>query len=279
MGGGGKPGGAGLSPGDPNGAANNAGQSATKDQTGININTSGDHRVEVNHEVAHTEGNRYIEVKGGKGEIKIGGFLEFITPLKHTMTGGFKTTVDLSNSLSINVGPFTTEMLAAKYEILGSKEEQVGGTKSDTYTGFKFEKNNGPWTEAEAAKRSKAQALEKEINDAMAARVGPLLEATAAKFKATADKAREQVNVMDLRIASKLRVQYEKASMTVTALEREYGNIKYHCGKFERQCASMDEAVSALMEIKGSKNATKASAMKVKASLLKFTGSVVKLGE
>ncbi len=276
---GGGPGGPGITPGDANSAAEDARNAATTDQTGINAHTADDHRVEVNNSVCHSEEDCLIEIKGAKGENKIGGFLEFVGGLKHSMIALFKTTVDASYSKTFNLGPYTTEMAAAKYEVLGTKKEKVFGTKSDTYTGWKYKVNKGNWLEARVDKLQKEQAAEKELNNALTEYMGSRLEATAAKHKAKVESLNEKINTFDLKVASQLRVQCEEARMKANELNMHLTAIKNHCGKWERQCKTMDESIGALMEIKGSKQSTKGNTIKLKAGLLKFTASVVKLGE
>src|SRR5687767_6535441 len=103
-------GGGGLTPCNANSAADDARQVKPKDDRGLQWQSTGDHRVEVKNRVQHTEGPCWLEVKGGKGEVKLGGFLELVFGLKHTVIAGLKTVIDISFSKTFNIGPYTTEM-------------------------------------------------------------------------------------------------------------------------------------------------------------------------
>jgi hypothetical protein len=269
----------GLNAGDPNGAAEQGRSTAPTNRTGINANTTDDHRVEVKNEVCHTEDLWWREIKGAKGEHKIGGFLEFIGGLKHSMILGFKTTFEAAFAKTWNIGPYSTEQIALKYEILAKKEETVFGLKSEKTVPWKWEKNNGPWIEQTAKAKDEIEKLQKEINDKMTERIGPALEATCEKYEARAKTVREKADSASLKIAKELRVKCEEARMVVNEFDRHVKNIDYNVGQFERRCKSMDQVVEALMEIKGSKVADKGASVKLKASVLKFTGSMIKLGE
>jgi hypothetical protein len=272
-------GGPGITPTDPNSAANDARGAQPPDDSGINLHSTSDQRADVNNRVQHTEGNSYLEVKGAKGELKIGLFLEIILGMKHTIIAGLKTAIDVSFSKTFNIGGYSNEMAGAKYEFLANKKEKMSGTKGESVATNRYDIVKGKLVEKTVAKKLKAQALDKELTDAMSEKVGPLLEATAARFKARAESVKEKIGSLDMKIASELRVKCAEARMSVAELDRHLSNIEYQCGKFERKCTAMDETVDSLMEIKGSTTSNKATAMKLKAGVLKFTGSMVKLGE
>jgi hypothetical protein len=273
-------GGDGLSQTDINGAKKQVTDGRTTDHTGLNCNSAGDVRATVkkNH-VRYTEQNTWLEVKGAKGEVKLGGFIELVLGMKHSMVGGLKTAIDLSYSNTFNIGPYTTEMLAAKYEVLHKKIERVGGEKEDLYTVCKWERNNGKWTKTVAGAKKTATPLEKEVTKAMALRCGALIELTAKKQRAKAKDVKQRIGDLKLKIDKQLNLKCSNARIKYGEFNGHIAQMQYQVGKFERKCKAMDEAVSAIMEFKGSKQWSKGKTVKLKASVLKFTASVVKLGE
>lgn len=276
----GKPGGTGICQTDANGAADQLRAGSTTDKTGMNCQTSGDCRVEVSmNQIIHTLIDRYVEVKGAKGETKIGGFLELAVGIKHSMTLGLKTAIDLSYSKTFDLGPYSTEMLAMKYEVIHRKMEKVGGEKRDDYSAFKYEKNKGPWKKTIAGKKKSLQPIEKEMSDALMEKAGAVIETTAAKYKARAKDVKERIGNLNVKISKELQMQCSNARIKFMDFNCHISQMEYQCGKWERKCKAMEEAVSALAEFKGSKRADKAASLKLKGAFLKFTGSVVKLGE
>jgi len=222
-------GGAGITPGAPDAAAGQARGAAPTDLTGFVSKTKGDQREESHNQVSHTEGNSWIEVKGSKGEFKMGAFLELIVGMKHTMVGGIKTGLDLAYNKTFDLGPCSTEMLAAKYERLGSKNEKVMGEKKETWTGYKYEKTTGSWKEANAKKREEAEAQKKAINDALNERAGAMFQEKAASCKEKADKVRETITALDRKVSQQMRVECEKARDKVNQYNRDISQIKMTC--------------------------------------------------
>lgn len=276
---GGDHGGSTITPGDPNAAADQCRATQPSDPTGINMQTKGDLREEVKNHVSHSEADNWIEVKGNKGEIRIGAFFELIGGLRHSMTLGPKTAIDLAYYKTFNIGPYTSNMIAAKYERLGSKKEKVHGWKKDKAWPLKYEKTTGDWKETNAKKRQDEEAFKKLINDKMTERVGALLEERAKKCKENAEKVRETVRRLDRNVAHKLRVSCEEYRSKLGQFEREVSKMETICGKLEQKSKTIDMAIGSLMDIKAKKIKQEAQMMECKAGVLKFAADLVKLGE
>ena len=276
---GGPIGGCGIDPNDPAGVANDAKAAKPPPSPGINIDSAADQKVDVKNHVCHTEGNKWLNVSGGKNEIRVMGYFEFLVGMKHGVIQGSSSEFVRTNSNARTIGPFASEMLAAKYEILGKKREIVNGDKKEWFIGPWRHYTAGKYTCKNDKLTDENHAIEMEINSELATRVGALLEEKAKKCEQKVKEMTQKINDMDLQVATQLRVKAEDSKMLVKQMSMTIDEIKVQCGKFERKTGSMKEAVSSLMEIKGADVASRKKAMRLKGQVVKFAADLVKLGE
>jgi len=255
----------------------------TGGESGIHSCSTGDQHVRANTSVMEQAGFKFKEVKGSS--YKYGGRFQFegTMLLNHAITAGYKTKIEIGKFKSWDIGPYCTEMFAAKYEIIrGTKNETVFGSKKDDQrkgSARKYEKNNGPWTESNA---KKVKDQEKELNELVSQlmeRSGAKLEETIKKFHEEVEKSKEKTNAINLKIVSELRVKVEKIKERVQEMELHAGNMERKCQEFERKTKDMKAAVGSALEIKCSENGNYGNLIKMNASVQKFMSDLIKLGE
>jgi hypothetical protein len=273
------PGNTGLKPNDPAGTAADAKAAKPVNPGGITNNADKDRKVDVNNNVTQAEGNWWLNTSGSKQEVRIGGSIEFVLGMKHSVVAKVSTEIAKSNSWAKTTGSFTNEMLLAKYEILGQKTEIIKGDKAERFIGPRRSLTFKKFVKKNSTETMEEHALEKELNEIAAKKIGPALKRKSDTVKRTIHNLKEKVNALVVNGTDKLDIAARKSKSTVKEMTQTIKTITKKCGKFEQRTDQMKLAVGAVLAIEAKGINQRQQALSLKGDVLKMTAELIKLGE
>lgn len=238
-----------------------------------------DKNTDVKDNVSQTDGNWWINTSASKHEVRITASIDVVVGLRHSVIVGAATEIAKSDSWAKTTGSFTNEMLLAKYERLGKKTEIIKGDKSEWFFGPRRSLTFKKFVKKNSTETMEEHAIEKELNEIAAKKIGPLLKKKSTDVKRDLHKLKEKINHLVVNGTTKLDVTAKKSKSTVKEMQLTIKSVKRTCGKFEQRTEKMKVAVGALMAIEGKGVNQRQQALSLKGDVLKLTAELVKLGE